>query len=103
MIRLKNFISSVEYFKTKNIDDKTLNLIVASAGFSYCNRGRWVFKEGDSGDKMYILLHGHCKTIIQNKNFLEARRALRDEMLVLYDLVEKSISYENKISKYAVS
>ena len=103
MIRLKNFISSVEYFKTKNIDDKTLNLIVASAGFSYCSRGKWVFKEGDSGDKMYILLHGHCKTIIQNKNFLEARRALRDEMLVLYDLVEKSISYENKISKYAVS
>ena len=67
MKRLKNFISSIEYFKVKNIDDKTINSIIASAGFAHAGHGKWVFREGDAGDKMYILLHGHCKTIIQNK------------------------------------
>lgn len=34
---------------------------------------------------------------------MEARRGLREEMIALYSIVERSISYENKISKYTVS
>ena len=34
---------------------------------------------------------------------MEARRGLREEMIALYSIVERSISNENKISKYTVS
>ena len=53
-----------------------------------------VFREGDEGDCMYILLHGQCKAIIHNKSFLEARRELRDDMHKLYAAIAESIRLE---------
>ena len=48
---------------------------------------------------LYIILHGHCKTVIQNKSFLAERRNLREKILGLYSLVEKSIEIEAVLVK----
>ena len=50
---------------------------------------------------MYIVLHGHCKTVIQNKDFLEERRALREKILQLYSMVENGIELEQTLVKKA--
>ena len=50
---------------------------------------------------MYIVLHGHCKTVIQNKGFLEERRALREKILQLYSMVENGIELEQTLVKKA--
>ena len=48
---------------------------------------------------MYVVIHGHCKVIIQAKDFLNAQRLMRDDMLELYALVEENISSESMLSK----
>ena len=70
-----------------------------SAGFGFSPRKSWVFRQGDRGDGMYVIIHGRCKAILQNKNFLEARRVLREDMLELYAFVDENISAETKLSK----
>ena len=45
---------------------------------------------------MYIVLYGECKAIIQNKEFLSSRRAMRDKIKKLYEIVDKSIKVEKK-------
>ena len=67
---------------------------MSCAGFAFSPRGNMVFREGDEGDCMYILLHGQCKAIIHNKSFLEARRELRDDMHKLYAAIAESIRLE---------
>ena len=101
MVRVKSFIKNSEFFQSLDIDDKTMNSIVATAGFSFTPRGQWVFRQGDYGDILYIVLHGHCKTVIQNKGFLEERRALRERILQLYSMVENGIELEQVLAKKA--
>ncbi len=48
---------------------------------------------------MYIVLHGECRAVIENKEFLEYRRSLREKIKKLYTLVEKSISVEDRFEK----
>ena len=91
MSRLKKFVKDVEFFKNLKVDDKIIDQIVSTAGFAFSPKSSWVFRERDIGDAMYIILHGSCKAILQNKDFLSARRNLREEILKLYELVEYSI------------
>lgn len=60
------------------MDEKTMTAIAMASKFSYTVRNDWVFKTGDAGDCIYIILHGHCKIIEQNKDFLNERRNLRE-------------------------
>lgn len=48
---------------------------------------------------MYILIHGYCKAAIQDKEFLEARRLIREDMLKLYKVVGENIDAEAILSK----
>ncbi len=48
---------------------------------------------------MYILLHGECRAVIENTEFLEYRRSMREKIKRLYTLVEKSISVETRFEK----
>jgi len=81
------------------IDDKTMTYLAASTSLRAVRKGEWVFRQGDEGDCMYLVLHGHCKTIIANKDFLEARRELRSKVQVMLSLVDEHISLENELCK----
>ena len=97
MTRLKNFMSSTEYFKSKPMDEKTVNAIVMSTTFHYSPRGSWVFRAGEPGDSIYILIHGHCKTIEQNRSFLSERRNLREQILKMYQMLEDMYGLGSKL------
>ena len=45
------------------------------------------------------MLHGECRAVIENKEFLEYRRGMREKIRKLYTLVEKSISVEDRFEK----
>ena len=40
-------VKEVEFFKLKQLDKNTMHQIISSAGWSYMQKGKWVFKEGD--------------------------------------------------------
>ena len=64
---------------------------MASAGFAYTRKGKWVFKEGTHGDEMYVLLHGECSALILNKDFLEFRRLIRSNIKNLFDEIDAGL------------
>ena len=42
------------------LDEKTWEAIIRRAEYAHCDKGKWVFKKGDRGEILYIVLHGHC-------------------------------------------
>ena len=51
---------------------------MATAGLKYIPKGKWVFKEGDKGDCMYVILYGETQVLVLNTQYLEYRRLMRD-------------------------
>lgn len=41
--KLKLDVKEVEFFKSKNLDEATMTNIIASAGWSYKQKGKWVY------------------------------------------------------------
>jgi len=43
---------------------------VTTATFKQTRKGKYVLRQEERGEEMYIVLYGECKAIIQNKEFL---------------------------------
>ena len=61
---IKKFLSQIPFFKVFN--DKELNKLVGREKvFKDCKKGQTIFKEGDDGSSLFVLLYGiiqHVKT-----------------------------------------
>jgi len=68
--KLKRFLEATPYFKDLHVDDQTLTGIVTTATFKQTRKGKYVLRQEERGEEMYIVLYGECKAIIQNKEFL---------------------------------
>ena len=63
-------VKDVDFFKEKNLDEKTLNQIVQSASYEYIPKGKFAFREGEKGDCLYLVLSGEAHALIVNKDYL---------------------------------
>ena len=97
--KVKMTVKQIEFFRSKNLDDKVLSQIVASAGFQLFEKHDWVFRDGDEGDNMYVILHGEACVIIQNKDFFEYRRTLREQVQEYYDRSGELLDFNKKFRK----
>ena len=76
-----------------------MHQIIASAGWAYVQKGKWVYSMGDKGNELYLLLHGHCQVMITNEDYLLFRRTFRDNLKKMYECVEKTLDTEKMINK----
>lgn len=97
--KLKLDVKEVEFFKAKQLDENTMHQIIASAGWHYVQKGKWVFCKGDKGNELFLVLHGHCKVMITNDEYLKFRRSFRENLKKMYEIVEKNLDLEKKIAK----
>lgn len=78
-------VKNIDTFKKGKMDEKTITQIVNTAGWAHTLKGKWVFKEGDNGEELFIVLHGKCLALKANNDYLESRRALREKVKTLFD------------------
>ena len=65
------------FFIERGFDDASLLRILANASFEAVPSGTTVFKEGDKGDKFYIILHGSVGVMKPNLAYHNTKRKMR--------------------------
>ena len=88
------YMKGASFFKEKQLDDAIFSNIIAAAGCSFVQKGQWVYKHGDPGDELYIILHGQCESLEDNMQFLEYRRSLREKHRQMFDNEDKLLELE---------
>lgn len=88
---MRSSVKEVPFFKEKNLDEKTLNNILMSAWVEHFPKGKWIFKEGEPGSTMYLLLHGHAEALNDSKKFVEYRRDFRQNLIHLQDMIGRDL------------
>lgn len=99
LFKMRSSVKDVPFFKEKNLDEKTLNNILMSAWVEHFARGKWIFKEGEAGATMYLVLHGNAHALNNNKKFEEYRREFRSDLIHLQDLISFDLEIDAKIAE----
>lgn len=73
--------------------------IATSVTFGHSEKGRWVFRQGDVGDCMYIVLHGKCVVLSRNKQYKEVQRTMRECIQNFLDIEHESLVIEEKLKE----
>ena len=94
-------MKEVEFFKNLShiLDEKTWEAIIRRAEYTHCDKGRWVYKKGDKGELLYIVLHGNCQLNEPNEEYIEYRRGVVDQLKKLYEEYDKELDIEKQLKK----
>ena len=49
---------NIEFFKDREIEDRTILDLVATSSYEFIKRNQVVFKQGEIGEKFYLILYG---------------------------------------------
>lgn len=68
LTNLAPVIKEIQFFKSRNIEGTHLNDICNELRYEYFYPGEFVFKQGDYGDRFYVILKGKVQVLINNPN-----------------------------------
>ena len=74
---LKANQKKTSFFIERGFDDASLLRILTNASFEAMPSGTTVFREGDKGEKFYIILHGSVGIMKPNLAYQTTKRKMR--------------------------
>lgn len=81
---LAPLLQEIPFFKQRNIEGSSLQDISSELAFEQCQAGEFVFKQGDYGDRFYIILHGKVQVLINNPNLKKGQAKKKKKINPIY-------------------
>ena len=74
LLNLAPLIKEIQFFKQRNIEGNHLNDICLELRHEFLPAGEFVFRQGDYGDRFYVILSGQVQVLINNPKNKDKRK-----------------------------
>eukprot|EP00347_Sterkiella_histriomuscorum_P008621 403344394 len=96
-------IKEIQFFKTRNIEGSHLNDICNELRYEYYQPGEFVFRQGDYGDRFYVILRGKVQVLINNPNDKKKKKVVKKKMNPVYKHQKKVLQKDSSMSNHRPS
>jgi CRP-like cAMP-binding protein len=70
-------LQEVKFFKERSVEDAVLKKIAKLAVHEYIPQGKFVFKQGDTGDRIYVIIDGEVSVCFDNNEYTKVKREMQ--------------------------
>jgi CRP-like cAMP-binding protein len=68
---------NIEFFKDRGIEDRTILDVIATSSYEFIRKNQIVFKQGEKGEKFYLVMYGKVAIKGPTEEYGEAKLAIK--------------------------